>query len=177
MSTEVDPSAMGQLGIVGELAVKMLGVQSEIDRLEEELAAKKRAFRELNEVTIPEKMMEMGITEVTLDDDTKLTMRQYYSAKISPEREEEAFAWLTANGHDGIIKSKVNCSFGRGDEETRKEEQLVRMLDNAEIPYDRKRGVHHSTLKAFVREQIESGQNFPQTLFGVYIGNQIKIRR
>lgn len=166
-----------QLGVVAELANQMISVDDEISELEEELKKMKKIYRDLNECQIPEKLMEMGLTKLELTDGTSLALSSYYSAKIPDERKEEAFMWLKANHHDSIIKSKVDCAFGKGEEETRQEEQLVAYLSRQNIPYKHKRGVHPQTLKAFVKEQIEGGIEIPQDLFGVYIGQQIKIRR
>jgi len=38
-------------------------------------------------------------------------------------------------------------------------------------------GVHPQTLKAVVRERVESGQNMPTDLFNTFVGNQTKINR
>ena len=38
-----------------------------------------------------------------------------------------------------------------------------------------KEAVHPQTLKAFVREQVETGKELPFDLFGVYIANKTKI--
>ncbi|MEY3811557.1 MAG: hypothetical protein RIT11_639, partial [Pseudomonadota bacterium] len=38
-------------------------------------------------------------------------------------------------------------------------------------------GVHSQTLKAVVRERIESGQDMPSDLFKTFAGNQTKITR
>jgi len=38
-------------------------------------------------------------------------------------------------------------------------------------------GVHPQTLKATVRERIESGLDMPSDLFKTFVGNQTKIKR
>jgi hypothetical protein len=39
------------------------------------------------------------------------------------------------------------------------------------------RGVHAQTLKAFVREMMESGATIPLDLFGVHMGRKAVIKR
>ena len=41
--------------------------------------------------------------------------------------------------------------------------------------YVKKEKVEPMTLKAFVREQVESGKKLPFDLFGVYIANKTKL--
>ena len=166
-----------QLGVVGDLCNEMLGLDEQIAFAEEQVKELKAERRKISEIHIPDKMMEFGLSKVTLSGGVSLEVKQYYSAKIPDVRQEEAFAWLKANKLDAIIKSKVDCSFGQGEEETRNEEALCGYLDRMRAAYKRKRSVHASTLKAFVREQVEGGADFPQDLFGVYIGNMTKIER
>ena len=40
-----------------------------------------------------------------------------------------------------------------------------------------KKWVEPMTLKAFVKDQTEQGQNIPQELFGLYIGEKSKIMK
>lgn len=165
-----------KLGVVAKLVMEMIDLEEEIKGIEDDLKERKKKCRDLNEQQIPEKLLEMGVTQLKMADGTTITMSVYYSAKIPDVRKDEAFMFLKANGHDSIIKSKVDCSFGKGDEERSNEEQLVGFLSRQQIPFNQKRGIHHSTLKAFVKEQIEGGAELPLDLFGVYIGNQIKVK-
>ncbi len=41
---------------------------------------------------------------------------------------------------------------------------------------DQNESIHSSTLKAFVKERIETGEDFPHTLFGAYVGQRAIIR-
>jgi hypothetical protein len=43
-------------------------------------------------------------------------------------------------------------------------------------PLDQSEKVEPMTLKAWVREQIERGNEFPQELFGAYIGQKAVIK-
>lgn len=165
-----------KLGILAKKCNAMVDLNNEIVELETKVAEMKKNFRYENEVAIPEMMMELELEELKLKNGTKLIMEKFYQAKIPEEKEAEAFAYLEETGNDGIIKSKVDMSFGKGDKERELEQKVVEALSKLQVPFNQKRGVHHSTLKAFVREQIEAGQNIDLELFGVYIGNRIKIR-
>ena len=46
-----------------------------------------------------------------------------------------------------------------------------------QVDYENRKSVHPSTLKAFVREQIEMGKELPLDLLGVHIGQRSEIRR
>ena len=36
------------------------------------------------------------------------------------------------------------------------------------VKYDRKQAVHPSTLKSFVKQSLENGEDIPEDVFGVY---------
>ena len=40
-----------------------------------------------------------------------------------------------------------------------------------------KQGVHVSTLRAFVKEQIQDGKQVPNDMFGVYVANRVTIKK
>jgi hypothetical protein len=41
-------------------------------------------------------------------------------------------------------------------------------LTTQEVSYDRKQAVHSSTLKSFVKGQLEDGVEIPEDVFGVF---------
>ena len=53
----------------------------------------------------------------------------------------------------------------------------MQMLNEEDINYENKKAVHPSTLKAFVKEQIERGKSLPLDILGVYVGQKSEIRR
>ena len=78
------------------------------------------------------------------------------------------------NGHEDLIKNTITCDFGRGEDGNAK--VLKETLTGSGVSYTDKTAVHPQTLKAFVREQVESGQNLPLDLLGVYIGQKSVIK-
>jgi len=42
---------------------------------------------------------------------------------------------------------------------------------------NRKKTVHPSTLRGFVKEQVQLGKNPPSDLFGVYVANRVTIKK
>ena len=73
----------------------------------------------------------------------------------------------------------MTLSFGQGEDDLAKE--LVVSLSKQGFIPEEKEAVHPSTLKAFVKEQIESGNGeFDQDIqkkFSVYQGKRTKINR
>lgn len=164
-----------ELRSVAGLAKQAALLEAEIADLDNILTNRKRDLREIVEVRLPAALAEKGLSEIKLDDGTKITVSTYYSASISKERATNAFAWLRSNGHDDLIKHEVSVSFGKGEEKN-----ALRVISAIEemgfFPSD-KETVHPQTLKAWVREQIEAGRDIPSELFGVQTGQIAKIAR
>jgi len=141
--------------------------------LEEQMGKLKAKTRELSEIIIPNMLSELGLSEITLKDGNKITTSTYYSARITDENREEAFAWLDENGFSDIIKNTVSVSFGREEDDSAK--RLLETLDTDGYKTAQKKHVEPMTLKAFVREQVEKGSDLPLETFNVYIGQKTKV--
>ncbi len=173
MSLEQIPQ--DKLQSLSEMARKAIFTEKAIENLETELANLKEAHRFLIEKSMPDMMMELGMSEIKLFTGEKLTMKPFYAASISEENQDAAFSWLRENNFDSIIKNEVKASFGKGDDE--RVMQVMEAL-NASFPgvFSCKASVHYQTLKSFVKEQVESGSPIPAELFNLHIGNRIIIK-
>ena len=148
-------------------------LQQQIKDEEEKLSLLKNKARDLEERIIPEMMQEAGVEKIELKDGTKVEIKPFYAAKIPESRVEEAFGWLRGKGFEDLIKNTVTASFGRGQDNQVSE--LISVCEKFGFNYNKKEKVEPMTLKAFVREQVETGKELPFDLFGVYIANKTKI--
>ena len=163
------------LGKISSLAEQYTDLDEEIKEAEAQLKVLKEQAREIAEKQLPDAMAEVGVAKFTLTDGSEVTVKPYYSAKISDEKREECFGWLQEHGHEALIKDEVVLTFNRGEHE--KAEEFKAQLEEQGLDYSGKMGVHPQTLTAFVKEQVESGAEFPLELFNVYIGQIAKIKR
>ena len=148
-------------------------LQQQYKDIEEQLSKTKNKVRDLEERIIPEMMQEAGVSKIKLKDGTEVEVKPFYAAKIPESRVEEAFGWLRGNGFEDLIKNTVTASFSRGQDNQVSE--LIRICEEMKFGYVKKEKVEPMTLKAFVREQVESGKKLPFDLFGVYIANKTKL--
>ena len=120
-------------------------------------------------------MQAAGLNEIVLSSGEKISIGEFYSAHISKANQEVAYQWLTANGHEGLIKNEVSLRCGRNESEVVNE--TVSNLKARGLSPEVRQSVHPSTLKAFVREQLTSGNDIPTEPFGIYIGTKATIKR
>lgn len=173
---DVAPSDQGKAS-VAKLASKQAALAAEIETLEMAVKEKKKELQRVAEQDLPEAMDIIGMAEFTLVDGTKISIKKFYNASIPADRKDEAFTWLDENGHSGIIKTEVSVAFGRGDLEiARAFVEFASEFSQAPINPELGQEVHWSTLRSFVREQIEGGSDFPREMFGVYIGRKAELK-
>ena len=160
---------------LSDKVLKLKDLEDEILNAEESLNKLKEQARILSQVEIPAMMQEMHITKLKLKDGESVEVKPFYSAAIIPEVQEQAFTWLRNNGLGDIIKNDITVTFGRG--EDNKAAQYAVLARGQGFEPVQKVGVHPQTLKAIVRERIETGQDMPSDLFKTYAGNSTKITR
>ena len=156
------------------LARRAKELEKEIKDLEAVVKERNDQFRKLTEESIPEAMTGLGMKSFKLADGSSIEVKPFYSASISAERKAEAFKWLRDNGFDDIIKNTVSVRFGRGEDEL-----CVRLLDllgQQGYPAAQAEKVEPQTLKAWVKERVERGDEFPTELFGAFIGKKATIK-
>lgn len=164
-----------QLQKISMLAEIAAALEESIEATEANLKASKEKLRDVIENLLPNAMAEVGMVKFTLKDGSEINVKPFYSAKIDDANREAAFDWLMEHGHDAIIKQEFNVKVDKGDTETAN--VLQEYLKEHKMSFSGKTGVHPQTLTAFVKEQVESGADFPLDLFNVYIGQIAKIKR
>jgi hypothetical protein len=160
---------------LSDKVLRLKDLEDEIANAEASINKLKEQARILSQIEIPLMMQEMHITKLKLKDGESVEVKPFYSASISPENQEKAFEWLRNNGLGDVIKNDITVTFGRG--EDNKAAQYAVLARGQGFEPVQKVGVHAQTLKAVVRERIESGQDMPSDLFKTFAGNQTKITR
>jgi len=160
---------------IAEIARAARNQEEVVNNLEDQLKAAKRELLKLTDEDLPAMLQELGLSSFELDDGSKVTVRPTYGAHIKAENRETAFDWLRQNGFDDIIKNTVSCNFGRG--EDREASEFIDYAQGLGYAAEQKTEVHPSTLKAWVKERVETGETSPMELFGAYVGQRANIVR
>ena len=164
----------GMSADIAKYCNKLLETQKQILKTEEELKKLRDVEDTLSEQTIPNLMHKIGLELLKLKDGSSVEVKPKYKARIPESRSEEAFAWLRENGHGDLIKNQISMEFGMKQDNEAK--SIVEELKNKGLPVQQKQFVHPSSLRGFVREQIQDlGKDVPADLFGTYISNNTKI--
>ena len=155
---------------------KQLDYDIQIEELEETLKELKRERAILSEDTIPQQMQELGISDTTMADGSRVTIKEGFHCRIPKDKIEQAHAYLRENELGDIIKNQVVTSFGTG-EDNMAGDLAGHIQDQYGITPDVKESVHPSTLKATLKKRHEEGLSDPDDLFGIFIRPETKITK
>ena len=175
MATSVEKLDQGDLTTVAGMARAIRDKEAEVNELEQKLKNEKRALMKLTDEDLPTMLAEIGLTSMKLDDGSEVTIKPQYGANILVDNRPAAYEWLRENGYDDIIKNTVACTFGRGEDD--KASAFKAFAEKEGFFAEQNTGIHHTTLRAFVKERIENGDDFPMELFGAYVGQRAIIKR
>lgn len=170
-----DSLLMSELKQARKLAQEMIDVESLIEEKESELKELKERLRMIKETDLPVLMESADLAEITLTDGRKIVIEVNYHSSITEENRAAAYRWLRETGRGGIIKRTVTMQFPKGkDENASKYAEWLRKkypdydITDAET-------IHSQTLKAFVREMMEEGEELPPSI-SVYRRTEAKIK-
>jgi hypothetical protein len=169
MSTDNDKKSLS------DQVEKLKDLEDSIVAKEEELKQLKQQADAISGEVIPTMMQELNISTLKLADGSAVEVKPVYGASISAEKKEEAFEWLRSNGLGDLIKNEITVSFGRN--EDNKAIAYATLAQGQGFQPSQKLKVEPMTLKALVRERLESGKEMPTELFNVFAGNRTKITR
>ena len=154
---------------------KLEELQTRLNTQEEIMKDTKKQIEKVSGDIIPTMMSEMGLSELKLEDGSRLKVSTSYRATITEANKEAAFNWLRNNGLGDIIKNEISVSFGRN--EDNKAASYAELAKGQGFQPTQKMKVEPMTLKALVRERIEAGKEMPTEIFGVYSENKTTIKR
>ena len=148
--------------------------QQQIEETENYLKGLKEEKQRIAFEQIPMLMDEMGIERIDVDG-AIVKLKSFVSAAIPADRKQEAFNWLREHGHEGIIKNEIVVSFGKGEDNVAGD--VMYQLEEKGFHPEQKTHIHSMTLKGFIREQVEKGNNIDLDLFGAFVGRTAEVKR
>lgn len=162
------------LEVLTKLAKESVELEAEIAADTVALEEKQSKLGKLLRSRIPEIMKTLSMDEFKLTDGSVISVKSDIKCGITEVNKPAAFAWLESNDFDGIIKTNVSVAFSKGEME--KAQKAIEILQEADFDAAMDRSVHPATLKSFVKERLEAGDNIPVETFGIFEFNQAKIK-
>jgi len=174
LASSVEKIDQSGLNTVAGLARQIRDQEKSIAELDRQLKEKKKSLLKLTDEDLPSVLAEMGISSFSLDDGSTVDVKNTYGASILVDNRPKAYDWLRENGYDDIIKNTVSSSFGRGEDD--RANAFTAFAQKEGYFVNQKTEIHPQTLRAFIKERCEAGDEFPMDLFGAYIGQRAVIK-
>jgi hypothetical protein len=120
-----------------------------------------------------------GISSISVDADGNhppfvAERSTVYGGKIPDEKRMEALQWFDQSGHGDLVKSVITIQFGMHEHQERL--RVMKLLAENNIQYYTNESVHHMTLKAFIKNQLQKNKVIPMDLLGGYVFDEVKIK-
>ncbi len=141
---------------------------------ENEVKELKKEIEYVSSEEIPSLMDTLGMSSIKTIEGQEVTVGTKIYASIPKMSQEAAHAWLQDNGLGDIVKNEFKVIYKRGEQEEAVifEEYL---MEKDEF-YKKREFVEPGTLKATLRELIESGGIPPSHLFTIFNKRETKIK-
>jgi hypothetical protein len=152
---EVTDDKLDALTRLAQLAADQ---NAEVARISAELEAATAAYKRTVEVDLPSAMEAAGMANFTTSTGLEIVVKERVHAHISRERYPAAVKWLD--------ERNVIIAFNRGDAGVAADMVAQVRADGLDAKQEFK--VEPSTLKKFIREKLEAGEEVPVDLFGVH---------
>ncbi len=176
---ETEEKQIGEevLGTISKLANMQVALETEAQVLTTELQEVNRKLKRLSEETLPEAMLDVGLSSFTLSTGQNVTIKEDVYPSITSNNKAAAYLWLRQNGYGDIIKNEVKIAFGVGDDD--KADMLRKLILSRKALKDllpeQKESIHNSTLKSFIKGLKKEGVNIPDSIT-VYDGRRSIIK-
>ena len=167
------PNEVDVLGRISRLADEMHDTDKKIAEAELTVKKLKETHRQIAEEQLPELFEQVGMKELKTLKGLPLKLKSKVFTNISKGRKPTAIAWLDANGQGGMVKRCVIIDFDKTQET--KVAALLRLIGKGWPNHRTELDVHASTVKAFVKRQLEDGKKIPLDIFGVHCVDVVEI--
>lgn len=172
-----------------EAGQELLGLNVDIELLEEELKDLKAKRTAVARGTLPDMMQSagMGFGDNFEVEGEKLTLRRVLDgsfptgARSGPEKVDDALDKLEEYGALSLVTVQVVVGFPKGnyDEAWDLRETIAGLIPDElkqNVSVELKQTVHHATLKSFGQERLERGEPLDCETLGLFLASEVKVQ-
>lgn len=165
-----------QVKTISKLVERAYALENEITSAEEYLKRLKGELHVLTTSTLVDAMASAGSSEFITDKGLKVSVKDFISGSLPKDESLRARAlmWLESVGAQDLIKNHLEADFSRNQDNL--VAQVEQLLSELGVGFERKRDVHHSTLKSFANERLKKGEELPIELLGLFVGRKADIK-
>lgn len=156
-----------QLSLIARLADEYRKRKKILDDATVLLELAQDDFNDIAKKQLPKALKEARLMKTTTLNGMEVGFEEEVHAKISEPNLKAAHEYLRERGMGDVIKNTLITQFDKGQD--KKATELEEFLKEQKVEFERKESVHHSRLKALVKEQRKAGTPLDEKLFGVWV--------
>lgn len=158
-----------------EQAQELIGVEAQIDDLNDLLKTLSGRANDLKTRIIPDKMAEIGLSEFATPEGHKLKIEDFVSGSLpkEPLKRKTAIEELEAWGAEDVIKNEINLTFEKA--QHNEAMSLAEELREKGFDVEVKSGVHPQTYLSVIRERLAGGEEVDTEKMGIFVGRKTKV--
>lgn len=165
-----------QLEEISKLALLQNAQQQEVALLETKLQEAQKRLRRTQEQDLPEAMKAAGLEMFKTFDGLEVSIDEKLYASIPKKHKSEAIRWLMDHDLSSLVKEDVNIPFDKGDHTAVQE--LVNLLEMTGYDtFSVEESVNTGSVKATIKELLDTGVDVPLELFGAYFHRKAVIKQ
>ena len=150
-------------------------------KVEGELKEAKKKLLKMTDEDLPTMMTEANTIKFVMEDGSEVSIKPQYGASIRVDNRPTAYQWLRDNGFGYLIKNQIIVSFGVDEDEIATEfmnfiEGHLKVKYQKENLVSQFEKIEPMSLRTWVKERNENGEEFPMELFGAFIGQRAVIK-
>ena len=181
-----DYEAPVDLNVIRAKALELRDAYLKKNDLEQQVKHLDEQIKRVEREDLPEMFTNAGISSLTVEatgnhPEFIAERKTAYNAGIPADKRMEAFIWMEQNKHGDLVKSVIDITLGM--QEHKKRLEVMELLANHKsdlfpngVEFYNHESVHHMTLKAFVKREIEAGRTIPMDLLGAFVFEEVKIK-
>ena len=151
-------------------------------KVEGELKEAKKKLLKMTDEDLPTMMTEANTIKFVMEDGSEVSIKPQYGASIRVDNRPTAYQWLRDKGFGYLIKNQIIVSFGVDEDEIATEfmnfiEGHLKVKYQKENLVSQVEKIEPMSLRTWVKERNENGEEFPMELFGAFIGQRAVIKK
>lgn len=162
MSNENSEASISTLEDLKNLCATYARMELAVEDLKSDLKTAQEQFNRFKMDVVPLAFEELGLQELKLLSGETIQITAGVDASISDENRPAAYRWMTENDFGGLIKTELDIAFDR-EQFSEAQELYQRLIDEYPQAFLAEK-IHPQTLKAFVKEQLEVGNELPDSI-------------
>lgn len=162
-----EPTA-GDLEKLSNLAHQQRDLEAELDELDAKAKELRAQHRELSWNQIPTLMDELRMQEFKTTEGFKIKVAEDLRVSVPKKNQTEAYAWVDDHDGSALVKRGFVIAFTKEEEAWARKFKRDCEQRKKSLPMEETKTVASSTLKKFLKEQLEAGTDVPLQLFGAY---------